>query len=167
MDQKFLILQPTLISCLYCIDMRVLLLVELEFSRHDVVYKVVKVGAIDEALSLVARVHGSPAELVVFLLPLHEGPDWTTHHWDRLLVRHDQNLTNLINLNSFTEELTCEILQVNYYPMLNNTELSSILTNEPMRVGYLLASAVPVHVKMLVGELDGEADLHILKVHHD
>ena len=84
-----------------------LMLIELELSGHDVIHKIVKVGAIDEALSLISLVHGGPAELVVFLLSLHEGPDWTTHHWDRLLVRHDQNLTNLIDLNSITEELTC------------------------------------------------------------
>ena len=42
-----------------------------------------------------------------------------------------------------------------------------MLTNKSMRVSDLLASAVPVHVQMLVGELDGEADLHILKVNQD
>ncbi len=35
-----------------------------------------------------------------------------------------------------------------------------------MRVNDLLSSAVPVHVQMLVGEFDCEADLHILEVDH-
>ena len=61
--------------------------------------------SINVPLSLVAWVHGSPAELVVSHLPLHEAPHRTAHHRHRLLVGHDQDLADLINLNSFAEEL--------------------------------------------------------------
>ena len=66
-----------------------------------------EVVSIDEALPLVSRVHGSPAELVVHHIPLHEAPDRTTHDGYRLLVGHDQNLAHLVDLNSSAEELAC------------------------------------------------------------
>ena len=75
--------------------------------------QIVKVGAIDQPLSLVAWVHGCPAELIILHLPLHEAPHWTTHHWHRLLVGHDQNLAHFINFNSLAEELACDGNQSN------------------------------------------------------
>ena len=81
-------------------------LLELEICGHDIINEIVEVGSIDEPLSLVARVHGSPAELVIRSLSLHEAPHRTTHHRNRLLVRHDEDLTNFVHLNTLSEELT-------------------------------------------------------------
>ena len=55
-------------------------LLEFEVSGEDVIHEVVKVGSINQPLSLVAWVHGSPAELVVSHLTLHEAPHRATHH---------------------------------------------------------------------------------------
>ena len=84
-----------------------LLLLELEVIGHHVIHEVVIVCSIDQTLSLVARVHGSPAELVISLLSLHEAPDGTTHHRYRLLVWDDEDLAYLVNHNSGAEELAC------------------------------------------------------------
>ena len=77
-----------------------------EVRGHDIIDEIVEVGSIDEPLSLVARVHGSPAELVITSLSLHEAPHRTTHHRNRLLVWHDQDLSHFVHLNALTEELT-------------------------------------------------------------
>ena len=81
-------------------------LLEFEICGHDIIDEIVEVGSIDEPLSLVARVHGSPAELVITSLSLHEAPHRTTHHRNRLLVWHDQDLSHFVHLNALTEELT-------------------------------------------------------------
>ena len=80
-----------------------------EVCCHDIVHQVVEVGPIDEALSLVAGVHGRPAELIISRLSLHEAPHGATHHRHWLLVRHDQDLSRLVNINSFAKELTCVV----------------------------------------------------------
>ena len=80
----------------------------LEVCGHDIIDKIVEVGSIDEPLSLVARVHGSPAELVITSLSLHKAPHRTTHHRNRFLVWHDEDLSCLIYVHSLTEELTCK-----------------------------------------------------------
>ena len=79
-----------------------------EICGHDIIDEIVKVGAIDEPLSLVARVHGSPAELVIRSLSLHEAPHRTTHHRNRLLVWHNEKFSCLIYVHSLAEELTCK-----------------------------------------------------------
>ena len=62
---------------------------------------------INEPISLIAGIHGSPAELVFIMAPLlHETPDRMARHRDRLLVRHDQDLVHFINSHSGTKELT-------------------------------------------------------------
>ena len=66
-----------------------LLLLELEVSGEDIIHEIVKVGSIDQSLSLVARVHGSPTELVVSHLTLHEAPNRATHHGHWLLAWQD------------------------------------------------------------------------------
>ena len=88
-----------------------------EVRRHDIIDKIVKVGTINEPLSLVARVHGSPAELVIRSLSLHEAPHRTTHHRNRLLVWHDEKLSCLINVHSLAKELTCKgaIMAISLY----------------------------------------------------
>ena len=73
---------------------------------YDVVNEIVIADTINDSFSLIAWVHGNPAILFINLWSLHEGPDGTTHHWDRLLIGHYQNLTNWINLYSFAEKLT-------------------------------------------------------------
>ena len=78
---------------------------KVEVGGEDIVHKVVKVGSIDQSLSLVAWVHSSPAELVISHLTLHEAPHGATHHRHWLLAWQDQDLTSLINLNSPPEEL--------------------------------------------------------------
>ncbi len=80
---------------------------EREGSREDILDSVVPITTVNQPLSLVARVHGGPAELVVKHLPLHETPDRTTHHGHWLLRWKDQDLTNFINFNPFAEELAC------------------------------------------------------------
>ena len=84
-----------------------LLLLELKVSGQDIVHEVVKVGSINQPLSLVAWVHGSPAELVISHLTLHEAPHRATHHRHWLLPWQDEDLTSLINLHSLPEKLTC------------------------------------------------------------
>ena len=69
------------------------------------IYYIVLVDTIDQPLSLVAWVHGSPAELVISHLTLHEAPHRATHHRHWLLPWQDEDLTRLINLHSFPEEL--------------------------------------------------------------
>ena len=109
-----------------------ILLFKLEVSGQDIIHQVVKVGSIDESLSLVAWVHGSPAKLFIGHLSLHEAPHRTTHHWDRLFVWHDQELTNFINLNSLAEELTCKIYECSTYCSLMFHEYGNTLTNKPV-----------------------------------
>ena len=78
---------------------------KLEIRRHDIVHKIVEVRSINKLFSLVAWVHGSPAELIVGSLSLHETPHRATHHGHRFLVGHDQDLTHFINCNPLAEEL--------------------------------------------------------------
>ena len=85
-----------------------LLLLEFKVGGEHIIDQVVKVGAINQPLSLVAWVHGGPAELVIRQFPLHEAPHWSAHHRHRLLVGHDQDLTDLIKFNSLAEELACK-----------------------------------------------------------
>jgi len=66
---------------------------------------IIPVNSLNQSLSLVAWVHGSPAELVISHLTLHEAPHRATHHRHWLLARQDQDLTHCINFNSLPEEL--------------------------------------------------------------
>ncbi len=84
------------------------LFLEREVSCKNVIHNIVKVGAINQPLSLVAWVHGSPAELVIRHLPLHEAPNRATHHSHWLLPGQDQKLPNLIKRDSLTEKRGCE-----------------------------------------------------------
>ena len=79
----------TLASYLMECQVSLLLLLELEVSGEDIIHEIVKVASIDQSLSLVARVHGGPTELVVSHLTLHEAPNWATHHWHWLLAWQD------------------------------------------------------------------------------
>ena len=83
------------------------ILLEVKLVNKNVLDNVIAMVSINESLSLVAVVHGSPAELIICLLSLHEAPDRTTHYRYRVLVRQDQDLAGLIDINSWTEELTC------------------------------------------------------------
>ena len=67
----------------YCL----LFLHEFEVSGEDVIHEVVKVGSINQPLPLIAWVHGSPAELVISRLTLHEAPHRATHYRYRFLAR--------------------------------------------------------------------------------
>ena len=80
---------------------------EFEISGENVIHKVVKVGPINQPLSLVAWVHGSPAELVISHLTFHEVPHRATHHRHWFLARQYQDLTHCINFHSLQEELAC------------------------------------------------------------
>ena len=84
------------------------LLLEVKVGGEHIIDKVVKVGAINQPFSLVARVHGGPAELVIRQFPLHEAPHWSAHHRHGLLVGHNQDLADLIKFNSLAEELACK-----------------------------------------------------------
>ena len=79
----------TLASYLMKCQFSLRLLLELEVGGEDIIHEIVKVGSIDQSHSLVARVHGSPTELVVSHLTLHEAPNWTTHHRHWLLAWQD------------------------------------------------------------------------------
>ena len=65
--------------------------------------------AVNEALPLVASVHGCPAELFVTAasLTLHEAPDRPAHdgHWG--VVWEEEKLANFINVDTLPEELAC------------------------------------------------------------
>ena len=81
---------------------------ELELSGEDIVHQIVKVGSINESLSLVAWVHGHPAEVAgVPSLSLHEGPHWLALHWDRLLPGDHEDLANIVQHHITVEELAC------------------------------------------------------------
>ena len=95
-----------------------LLLCKLEVSGENIIHKIVKVGSINQPLSLVAWVHGSPAELVISYLTLHEAPHRATHHRHWLLAWQDQDLTSLINLHSLPEKLTCIVIDRNTHLMI-------------------------------------------------
>ena len=70
---------------------------ELEFGGEHIVHQVVKVGAINETLSLVPRVHGHPAEVAgVSRFTLHEGPQRLALDRDGLLSWKNENLTHCI-----------------------------------------------------------------------
>ena len=86
------------------------MLLEFEVSRKDVIDEVIKVVSIDQSLSLVAWVHGSPAELVISHLTLHEAPHRATHHRHWFLARQDEDRAHCINLNSLPEELAYNAL---------------------------------------------------------
>ena len=93
---------------------RCLKVFKLKLVCKYVIDNIVVVFSVDETISLVAIVHGSPTKLVIFLLSLHEAPDRTTHYRYRLLVRYDQDLTDLINFNSPTEKLPYRIEKLHY-----------------------------------------------------
>ena len=86
-----------------------LLLIEFKLCGEDIIHQVVKVGAINQPLSLVAWVHGGPAKLVISHLSLHEAPHRSTHYRYRFLAWEDQELAYLIKCHLLTEELTCEV----------------------------------------------------------
>ena len=87
------------------VQLYLLSFLESEVSGKDIIHKVVKVGSINQPLSLVDWVHSSLAELVISHLTLHEAPHRTTHHRHWLLAWQDQDLTGLINFHSPPEEL--------------------------------------------------------------
>jgi len=74
---------------------------------------IIPVNSLDQSLSLVAWVHGSPAELVISHLTFHEAPHRATHHRHWFLARQDQDLTHCIYLNSLPEELAYVELKSN------------------------------------------------------
>ena len=82
-------------------------LLVLVLAGHDIIDEVIIVDSVNQPLSLVAGVHGGPAELVITSLPLHETPDRAMHDGNGLFVGHDQDLTDLVDLNTLAEELTC------------------------------------------------------------
>ena len=98
-----------------------------EVSRHDIIDKIIEVGSIDEPFSLVAWVHGSPAELIISNLSLHEAPHWPSHHRYWLLVGHDENFSCLINIHSFAEELTCEVKRLRIRAMVSLVYFKTIV----------------------------------------
>ena len=79
---------------------------ELELCGEHVIYKVVKVVSINQALSLVARIHGCPAQCVVTChLSFHEGPQRLALNWYGLLSREEKNLAHTIQNHTLAEEL--------------------------------------------------------------
>ena len=86
-----------------------LLWLELEVRREDIINQVVKVVSLDEPLALVARVRGCPEELIIRSLPLHEAPDRLPHdwHWVHVWPKQQQQLSRLINVYPLMEELNC------------------------------------------------------------
>ena len=110
----------------YLIEFQVslLLLFELEVGGEDIIHEIVKVGPINQSLSLVAWVHGGPTELVVSHLTLHEAPHGATHHRHWFLAGQDQDFTYCINFNSLAEELACR-WRKKYMPNERRKQLKS------------------------------------------
>ena len=85
-------------------------LLVLELCGEHVVHQVVKVGAVNQTLPLVARVHGHPAEVGrISPLTLHECPQGFALDGDRLFTRENEQLADSVQRHSITEELTCII----------------------------------------------------------
>lgn len=65
--------------------------------------------AVNEALPLVASVHGRPAELFITSAPLalHETPDGSAHdgHWS--VLWEEKKLANFIDVDTLPEKLAC------------------------------------------------------------
>lgn len=89
---------------------------ELEIRGEDVIHQVVQVAALNQPLALIARVHGLPAQLVlwVWYVSLHEVPDRMSHHWHWVHGGEEKQLASLINLNTTVQELTCENITSTY-----------------------------------------------------
>ena len=80
----------------------------LELSGEHVVHQVVEVGAVNQTLPLVARVHGHPAEVGrISLLTLHKCPQGFALDGDRLFTRENEQLADAVQRDSITEELAC------------------------------------------------------------
>ena len=83
-------------------------LLVLELCGEHVVHQVVKVGAVNQTLPLVARVHGHPAEVGrISTLTLHECPQGFALDGDRLFTRENEQLANVVQRHSTAEELAC------------------------------------------------------------
>ena len=82
-------------------------LLVLELCGEHVVHQVVKVGAVNQTLPLVARVHGHPAEVGrISPLTLHECPQGFALDGDRLFTRENEQLADSVQRHSTAEELT-------------------------------------------------------------
>ena len=57
-----------------------------EVSGENVIDHVVQIVPVDEAVSLVTRVHSNPAELVARDIVFHVGPHWFAHDRHGILV---------------------------------------------------------------------------------
>ena len=81
---------------------------ELERRWEHIINQIVQVVSLYELLSLIAWVHGHPAELVTGLFSLHEVPDWLPHHRHWLHVRKEKETARFIYFDSRPKELTCD-----------------------------------------------------------
>ena len=81
---------------------------ELEVRREDVIHQVVEVAPLNQPLALVARIHGLPAQFLVWVwaLSLHEVPHRAAHHRHWCQIRKIEQLSNFINFDPLTHELT-------------------------------------------------------------
>ena len=80
-----------------------------EAAGEHILYQIVQVMAVDEPLSLVARVHGCPAVLHIlyFSTPLHEPPHWPPPDRYRGVVGKEEQFSHFIHFNTLAEKLAC------------------------------------------------------------
>ena len=78
---------------------------------QNVLHLVIKEGALDNAMSLAARVNGGPTEVVTTLLRFHtffdKSPNLPFHDWYRILTRNEEQFFILIDPNILIEKLSC------------------------------------------------------------
>ena len=78
---------------------------EIEAFGEHIIDNIVQIVSFNELLSLVAWVHGRPTELMIFLVSLHEVPNWLPHHSHWLHAGKEKETSCLIDLDSRSEEL--------------------------------------------------------------
>ena len=59
---------------------------ELESSGENIIHYIVQIVPINQSMTLVAWVHGNPAQLVTRDIVFHVSPNWLPHHRDRSFV---------------------------------------------------------------------------------
>ena len=88
----------------------ILVWLEQEISGENILHPVVHIGSLNQALSLLTVIYGSPALFAISHLMefiLHETPYRTLLHWYWLSVMKDQNLLGMINCYTIPKKLTC------------------------------------------------------------
>ena len=83
---------------------------KLEIGGKEILHLVVHIRSVDQSLSLLTMLYGSPALFAIIYLAklvLHVTPYRTLFNWHGLLVRKDEHLLNVIDSHTTVQKLTC------------------------------------------------------------